>query len=87
MVVFKYTLRHGALVLQLPKGAQILYVGSQERRLRLWALVDRSAPTEARTFIVVNTGDEFAASGKVRHVGTIQDDADYVYHVFEEVAH
>lgn len=71
-------------VVQMPVGAEILDVQMQGRTLCAWAIVDLAAPTEPRTFMEVNTGEDMPnRRGRAYvHLATVQVDT-YVKHIFE----
>lgn len=69
----------------MPKGAQILSVGTQGNRLFLWAMVDSNAALESREIAIFGTGhplpdSELAAA----FIGTTQQhEGALVWHVFD----
>jgi hypothetical protein len=77
------------LLLELPRGAQILSVGNQKDQLVLWALIDvECSELEIRHFLIVGTGHELRLFGKFlgKFLGTVLfHDAALVFHVFEIV--
>lgn len=85
--IFKYTLQqHGAAIVPMPKGAQILHVGNQSDALQLWALVDPESPHEARHIRVAFTGEAMEADPRRCYLGTwISGGGNLVAHVFEEI--
>ena len=87
--IYKYSLYDvidvfsGVVKLEMPKGAKILHVYSQQGRPCLLVLVDTANETEFRNFRIVGTGYEidFDCSN---HVGTwLQQDGVFVWHLFE----
>ena len=83
MKIFKYrTQVADSIQLQLPKGAKILSVDTQQQRCFIWALVNPDAPTETRHFRIVTTGEEFNPSGLV-YVGSWHG---MVFHLFEQAS-
>lgn len=88
--VFKYPLSiEDEFTLQLPIGAELLAVQVQIVRgtetPTLWALVDDSAPSELRTFLLRGTGHPIDASKNIQYVGTFQlGGGAFVGHLFEE---
>lgn len=72
--------------IELPIGAEILKVDSQNNEMQMWALVAPNAETEKRNFRVVGTGREISddEASDLRYVGTcILYDGRVVFHVFE----
>ncbi len=82
--VFKYDAPVGYhLIIQMPRGAEILSLHVQRNVPRIWALVDPSAEIENRHFAVVATGD--IAPDGASFVGTfLLDGGDLVFHLFEK---
>jgi hypothetical protein len=70
-------------VFQVPVGAQILSVQEQGGSIRLWALVDPDAVTEARRFSIYGTGCPLP-DRPMTHLGTVQVSG-FVWHAFELV--
>ncbi len=72
---------------QMPRGAQILYVGVQGEGLRMkasvWALCDTDQPKAERRLAVTGTGHD-AAHCEGPHVGTFMlGNGALVFHVFD----
>jgi hypothetical protein len=86
--IHKYTLQqHGAAIVPMPKGAQMLHVGNQCDALQLWALVDAEQPLEARRIRVAFTGEAMETDHRRTYLGTwISSGGNLVAHVFEESA-
>lgn len=87
MRIFKWTLQLTDLQeLQIPRGARVLSVQTQNDIPRLWALVDEREPLEKRCFATYGTGNPIPAESDFsRFVGTYQcSDGAFVFHVFEE---
>lgn len=84
--IFKYTLQqHGAAIVPMPKGAQILHVGNQCDALQLWAMVDAEQPLETRLIRVAFTGEALNDDPRRIYIGTwISSGGSIVAHVFEE---
>lgn len=71
--------------IEMPKGAQILSVQSQNNRGVMWALCDTQAEKEKRAFQIYGTGHNMPSEGIV-YVGTFQQaDQTLVWHLFEKV--
>ncbi len=72
--------------IELPVGAEILTVQTQNETPWFWALVDPSAEREIRTFEVFGTGHPIHYDMGIdrNYIGTYQvSDPNYVFHVFE----
>jgi hypothetical protein len=83
-VVFKYPVNAGADSMELPLGAEILKIDSQNGSVFLWALVSpEQVITATQKIYVTGTGFIFEDSG-MEHVNTFFLDA-MVFHVFKEV--
>ncbi len=67
---------------EMPVGAEALHVGTQDRRLLLWAKVDCEARRERRQFAVIGTGNQMPERGVGEYIGTVQVGG-FVWHVFE----
>lgn len=81
-VVWKYPL-DWATTLLMPKGATILTVQPQGGTPHLWALVDPTAETEPREFIIVGTGHALLGHREsYTYLGTVQN-GPLVWHAFE----
>lgn len=83
--VWKYRLDPD-ITIEMPEGAEVLCVQTQNGQPTLWALVDSSNPLERRRFVGSDTGHPIPDdSGK--YVGTFQIDRikgrTLVFHVFE----
>lgn len=84
--IHKYVITPKKLLLEMPKGAEILTVQSQHESACIWALVDSEAPLEDRHFDVVGTGQPIEETGiKRKYIGTFQlGGGALVYHLFEK---
>lgn len=84
LTVWKFPLTAPNVVLEMPKGAEILHIADQRGTPHMWARCDPEAPIELRRFIVTGTGQPCPSS---KHIGTfLLDGGDLVFHVFEEPA-
>lgn len=71
----------------MPANADILTVQVQRDNPVLYAMVDPSALTEPRRFVILGTGHVHKADevGKLAYISTFQlFGGDLVFHVFEE---
>lgn len=89
MTIWKYVFTDNEDSFQIPCGAEILTVQTQNdgigglEQICLWALVDPEQPTETRTFYAHPTGGNLG-SRKQKYIGTVQMFAGkLVWHVFE----
>lgn len=82
--IWKYPLvATTAIDLEMPKGARVLTVQTQNHAPVMWALVDPAAAKELRRFRVVGTGHE-GAPDRGTYIGTFQlQGGSLVFHVFE----
>lgn len=80
--IYKYELPDD-LILEMPKGAEVLTVQMQRGSPCLWARVDPEEQVEKRKFVIHGTGHPVPSStGK--YIATFQvDDETLVFHVFE----
>jgi hypothetical protein len=86
-MIYKYQLKvTDSQELELPKGARILTVQTQQEVVCLWALVDSNAIERQRHVIhFIGTGNSHIPSSKLRYIGTVQQlGGSLVWHVFEE---
>jgi hypothetical protein len=83
--IYKYPVEvRDTFTLSLPKGAEILTVQEQRGSVFMWALVDRDAESEERSFRLAGTGHPIEDGLDLRHVGTFQMHGGVlVFHVFE----
>lgn len=69
---------------QMPKGADILTIGSQRDGMVVWALVNPEDPPVDRTFVVYGTGRGIEiGESSLRYWGTIMQTDGTVWHLFE----
>lgn len=69
--------------IELPSGAQLLTVQTQDTEPYVWAFVNPNAPKVQRKFKLVLTGQSIEATADLSYVGTFQLSAgSLVYHLF-----
>lgn len=69
--------------LEMPQGAEILTVQMQYNEPQLWALVDKMAPRETRSFRLAGTGHPID-DPRLDYIGTVQMmEGQLVWHIFE----
>jgi DNA-directed RNA polymerase subunit RPC12/RpoP len=83
-VIYKYHLPLlDEIEIQLPMGAQILTVQSQEGLPLIWALIETDAPLTTRRFCIRGTGHTFKGN-EGKYIGTFQlQNGDLIFHLFE----
>lgn len=87
--IYKYELAERITVKAMPANARVLHVDFQVTTrvaVALWVLVDPDAPSENRTFRLVDTGEDIPyALDRLHFISTIvtPDGASTVLHVFE----
>ena len=80
--VWKYALNSPVTMIDLPLGAEVLDVATQDGVPHLWVLGEPGAPMMARTFVGFGTGH--AVEPGARYVGTAHGVyGDLVFHIFE----
>src|SRR5437667_5965143 len=93
--VYKYTfVIADYFTITMPKGAQILHVETQQQIAQggyrdqacLWALVQPTAKTEVRGFLLVGTGHAINSKDHLKYIGTFMlEGGALVYHLFEKL--
>lgn len=74
---------------EMPKGAKILSLQTQNNIPCIWALVnpDKNVEEEERIFVTHGTGDIISTNNlmQMQYIATYQiDEGEYVFHVFEK---
>lgn len=74
----------GPVTIRLPKGAQVLTMQADSfDNLRVWALVDPTAETVDRKFLLLATGEPNEDDGYFEYVATAQlQSGGLVFHLF-----
>lgn len=82
--VWKYPFKtRDGFALDMPRGAEVLAVQTQNDVPCLWALVDPTAEKEPRWFRIYGTGHAIDGDGR-KYLGTYQlSSGALVFHVFE----
>lgn len=81
--VYKYPFYiEDEIVLEMPAGAKVIHVDTQDGQPCMWARVDTKSPLETRKFLLVGTGHPIEGN-PWRHVGTFQMPP-FVWHLFED---
>lgn len=84
--IWKWQLDKGVNNISMPIGAELLTAQMQYDEISIWAIVDRNAETEIRTFEVIPTGTPILYdTGTARkYISTIQTlGGKLVFHIFE----
>jgi hypothetical protein len=79
--IYKYELKDGRGV-EMPIGAKVLTIQTQNGLPYIWALVDTDAECDFRYFTIVGTGHDFPNADDFNYISTIQD-VPFVWHIFE----
>lgn len=85
MSIWSYTLTHRTDI-EMSCCAKILSVGIQDNELRINALIDPEAKTEARRFWVCPTGCDIPKeqAQQLEFIGSVQIQTGHMLHIFEE---
>lgn len=70
-------------VLEMPRGAEILYLDEQQKLLCLWALVQPGAAREKRAFRLAGTGHPILENNLDYVDSLVMLGGDLVFHLFE----
>lgn len=79
-VIWKFQLSLSGDPIEMPEGAEIVFVGQQFGDPMVWAIVDPNAKTVDRMLVVRGTGWEW--SSDERYLGSVQIPP-FVWHVFD----
>lgn len=75
------------VAIAVPKGADLLDVQDQYDQLAFWFMVDSTAPTVPRTYLVYGTGHQVRVGSTGAYVTTVQQfNGQLVWHIFEKVS-
>lgn len=73
-----------SIQIDMPKGAEVLTVQTQNEQPCFWALVSTKAPLETRNFAIFLTGFNVPTHLKMKYIGTYQlNGGMLIFHVFE----
>jgi len=83
--IYKYQLEtEDVQTIEMPHGAEILTIETQNRKPCIWALVDTNAIITTRTFEIFGTGHTVPDNVNRKYVGTYQfQGGELVFHCFE----
>lgn len=85
MIIYKYHLKVADVQkIFMPKGAEILSVGTQEYDVCIWASVNPELEPELRVFQIVGTGHGEYEPRLTEFLGTVFA-GQYVWHIFEVI--
>jgi len=87
MTIYKYPIRATDVQsVEMPEGAEILTVQTQNGDACIWALVNEDAPYKVRRIEVFGTGHQVSEEHKRKYIGTFQlRGGALVFHVFERL--
>ncbi len=72
--------------LEMPRGARIIAVQTQDGAPNMWAEVQPDQPSEVRSFLGVETGNLIPETN-LEYVGTCQlNGGTYVFHLYEDLS-
>ncbi len=84
--IYKFPLNINAPIeIDMPIGAQILTIETQNNEPQMGALVETLEEPETRFFKVVSTGDPIECEGELVYLGSFIIDDGLIRHVFEEI--
>ena len=83
--IWKWKLRiNGTQVINMPSGAEVLSIQTQQGSPVLWALVNEDNPLTSRTFATYGTGF-IMPENPGKYIGSYQNKLEtLVFHVFEQ---
>jgi hypothetical protein len=83
--IFKYVLKTTDVQsVEMPKGAEILSIQTQNDDPCIWALVDPEQEMEYRIFRIFGTGHDVMGDDTLNYIGTYQQyGGSLVFHCFE----
>ena len=70
-------------IIEIPIGAKILTVKTQNDKPYIWAEVDSEQPLEKRTFTVFGTGARLEYPKQKEYIGTYTECGMYEWHLYE----
>jgi len=84
-IIHKYQLLNETHSINVPEGAEILSVQTQNNVPCIWMLINpKETKFDIRTFSMYGTGNTFNQDGK-KYIGTVQlDGGSSVMHIFEK---
>ena len=87
MKIWKFYLGMGPeTTVTLPKGAQVLSVGTQDDLIHMWAMVDPDAARVEKNFYIVSTGEPCEYVRGMKFCGmAMMHGSSLIFHVFEGV--
>ena len=87
MKIWKFYLGVGPeTTVTLPKGAQVLSVGTQDELIHMWAIVDPDAARIEKNFHIVSTGEPCEHVRGMKFCGmAMMHGGSLIFHIFEGV--
>jgi hypothetical protein len=86
--IWKFEIGTNKIIIEMPKGAEILTIQTQYNVPCIWAMVDPNAEKELRHFEIFETGHEiyFDMGVERKYINSFQLlGGDLVFHVFERI--
>lgn len=86
--IWKYEINPNKVIVEMPKGAEILTIQTQNETPCIWALVNPENEKELRHFEVFGTGQNVYCDMGVerKYINTFQlDNGSLVFHLFERI--
>lgn len=88
--IYRYTINKSINDIDIPNGAEVISVGisiddNAKEVISLWAMVDTSASTTKRRFLVFGTGANMddTTNFNINFLGTVRKSNMYAFHIFE----
>ena len=83
--IFKYQLETTDIQqVEMPQGAEILCIKTQNETPCIWALVETNATVTKRIFEIIGTGFNITENDNRKYIGTYQlNGGSLVFHCFE----
>ncbi len=83
LTIWKFPLEiHGLQDINMPLGAKLLHVETQDNVPTLWAMVDPTQAKASRRIEIRGTGAPFYEANRI-YISTYQNKEGCIYHAFE----
>ncbi len=83
MKIWKFEINPASFLVNMPKGAEVISVGTQENCIMIWAKVNPEAKICIRRFPVYGTSHEISEEDlSIPFIGTVIMES-FVWHVFD----
>lgn len=84
--IWKFEINTNKIIVEMPKGAEILTIQTQNEKPCIWALVNPENEKELRHFEVYGTGHNIHCDTAIKYINTFQlDGGALVFHLFERL--